>query len=214
MLPTRHLITFLLTVSVIIVIPGPSVLFIVSRGVALGRRAALATVVGNTGGLLLQLGLVVAGLGSLLAGSETIDTLVKLLAGAYLIILGLRSIRHRQSLITALLPSVAPRRFPSSVREGFVVGATNPKGLLILTAVLPSFISHSSGHPTLQLASMGLIVAALVLLSDGIWALTSGSARAWLGRSPRRSAWMGTSGGVVMIALGIGGHAHRAPALS
>jgi hypothetical protein len=83
-LPTDHLLPFLLTVYVLIVIPGPSVLFTVSRGVALGRRAALATVLGNTSGLLLQLVLVVIGLGSILARSDTGFTVLKLVGAAYL----------------------------------------------------------------------------------------------------------------------------------
>jgi threonine/homoserine/homoserine lactone efflux protein len=76
-LPTAHLPAFLLTVYVLILIPGPSVLFTVSRGVALGRRAALATVLGNTSGLLFQLALVVIGIGSILARSDTVFTVLK-----------------------------------------------------------------------------------------------------------------------------------------
>ncbi|MBV8710604.1 MAG: hypothetical protein JOY56_02425, partial [Solirubrobacterales bacterium] len=72
MLPTRHLLEFLLTIYVLILIPGPSVLFVVSRGVALGRRAALATVAGNAGGLLLQGTLVTVGIGSVVARSDAV----------------------------------------------------------------------------------------------------------------------------------------------
>ncbi|MGO9882419.1 MAG: LysE family translocator, partial [Solirubrobacteraceae bacterium] len=93
MLPTNHLAAFLLTVYVLILIPGPSVLFVVSRGVALGRRAALATVLGNVTGLLFQLVLVVVGLGSILASSQTVFTVLKLTGALYLVFLGIRSIR-------------------------------------------------------------------------------------------------------------------------
>jgi threonine/homoserine/homoserine lactone efflux protein len=204
-LPTNHLVAFLVTVYVLILIPGPSVLFVISRGVALGRRAALATVVGNTTGLLFQLVLVVVGLGSVLAGSETVYTAIKLVGGAYLVILGVRSIRHRKTLAVALAPTaVAPRRLGTIVREGFLVGATNPKGLLIFTAVLPAFIDRSRGHETLQLTSLGLVCAVIALLSDGTWAIASGTARTWLGRSPRRLERMSAGGGVTMIALGVG----------
>jgi threonine/homoserine/homoserine lactone efflux protein len=204
-LPTSRLVAFLLTVYVLILIPGPSVLFVVSRGVALGRRAALATVLGNTSGLLLQLVLVVIGLGSVLASSETVYTTLKLMGGAYLVILGLRSIRDRKKLAVALAPTAVARQpLRRIVREGFVVGATNPKGLLIFTAVLPVFIDPSRGHQTLQLATMGVIVAVIAVLSDGCWALASGAARTWLGRSPRRLERMSAGGGVTMIALGVG----------
>jgi threonine/homoserine/homoserine lactone efflux protein len=204
-LPTSHLIPFLLTVYVLILIPGPSVLFVVSRGVALGRRAALATVIGNTSGLLFQLIIVVIGLGSVLASSETVYTVLKLIGGAYLVFLGVRSIRHRKELAVALAPTtVGPQRLRTIIREGFLVGATNPKGLIIFTAVLPDFIDRSAGHQTLQLATMGLICAAIAVLSDGSWAIASGTARAWLGRSPRRLERMSAGGGVTMIALGVG----------
>jgi threonine/homoserine/homoserine lactone efflux protein len=204
-LPTGHLIPFLLTVYVLIVIPGPSVVFTVSRGVALGRRAALLTVLGNTSGLLLQLVLVVVGLGSALASSDTVFTVVKLIGAAYLVLLGVRSIRDRKTLADALSPNALGQRGTRTVlREGFIVGATNPKGLLIFTAVLPEFIDRAAGHATLQLATLGVVCAVIALLSDSTWALASGTARAWLGRSPARLERLSAGGGIAMIALGAG----------
>lgn len=205
MLPHANLIPFLVTVYVLIVIPGPSVMFTVSRGVALGRRAALATVLGNTSGLMLQLLVVVAGLGPILARSETIFLAMKLLGGAYLILLGIRSVRNRRQLAELLTPHAIPvRSLSTTVREGFLVGATNPKGLVIFTAVLPTFIDRSQGHTTLQLATLGIICGLVAAVSDSTWAVASGTARAWLGRSPRRLEWMSGGGGVTMIALGAG----------
>jgi threonine/homoserine/homoserine lactone efflux protein len=204
LLPTNHLPAFLLTVYVLILIPGPSVLFVVSRGVALGRRAALATVLGNVTGLLFQLVLVVIGLGSILASSQTVFTVLKLIGAAYLVLLGIRSIRDRKELAGALNPgSVAPRSLSTILREGFFVGATNPKGLIIFTAVLPQFIDRSMGQPRLQLLTLGLICAVIAVLSDGTWALASGSAREWLGKSPRRLEMLSAGGGVTLIGLGV-----------
>jgi threonine/homoserine/homoserine lactone efflux protein len=204
-LPRAHLVPFLATVYVLIVIPGPSVVFTVSRGVALGRRAALATVVGNTSGLMLQLLVVVVGLGSVLADSQTVFLVMKLLGAAYLIFLGLRSIRNRRELATLLTPAgVPPKRLSRTIREGFVVGATNPKGLIIFTAVLPSFIDRAQGHATLQLATLGVICGLVAAASDSTWAIASGTARAWFGRSPRRLEWLSAGGGLAMIALGAG----------
>jgi threonine/homoserine/homoserine lactone efflux protein len=203
-LPTNHLAAFLLTVYVLILIPGPSVLFVVSRGVALGRRAALATVVGNVTGLLFQLVLVVVGLGSILASSQTVFTVLKLTGACYLVFLGIRSIRDRKQLAGALNPAgVAPRSLTTILREGFFVGATNPKGLIIFTAVLPQFIDRSMGQPRLQLLTMGLICALIAVLSDGSWALASGTAREWLGKSPRRLEMLSAGGGVTLIGLGV-----------
>ncbi|HLI60732.1 MAG TPA: LysE family translocator [Solirubrobacteraceae bacterium] len=203
MLPTAHLLEFVLAVYVLILIPGPSVLFVVSRGVALGRRAALATVVGNTAGLLCQLLVVSVGLGSLLARSDAVFTTVKLIGAAYLIVLGIRAIRQRTSLARSLNPlAVAPRDTARIVREGFAVGATNPKGVVMFTALVPQFVEPARGHATLQLATLGLICALIGLLSDSSWALASGTARQWLGRSPKRLERMSTAGGVTMIGVG------------
>jgi threonine/homoserine/homoserine lactone efflux protein len=197
------LIPFLVTVYVLIVIPGPSVVFTISRGVALGRRAGLATVLGNTLGLMLQLLVVVIGLGSILADSETVFLVMKLVGGAYLIFLGLRSIRSRHELAELLAPAEVPLRpLRTIVREGFVVGATNPKGLVIFTAVLPTFVDRAQGDATLQLATLGVICGLVAALSDSSWAIASGTARAWLGRSRRRLKWLTVGGGVTMIALG------------
>jgi threonine/homoserine/homoserine lactone efflux protein len=204
-LPRAHLIPFLITVYVLIVIPGPSVVFTISRGVALGRRAALATVLGNTSGLMLQLLVVVIGLGSVLADSETVFLVMKLLGGAYLIFLGVRSIRSRRELAEVLAPAaVTPKTVRRIIREGFVVGVTNPKGLIIFTAVLPTFVDRAQGHATLQLATLGVVCGLVAALSDSMWAIASGTARAWLGRSPRRLEWLSAGGGVTMIALGAG----------
>ena len=206
MLPTHHLVAFLLTVYVLIPIPGPSVLFVISRGVALGRRAALATVVGNASGFALQLVLVAIGVGSLVARSDAVFTALKLLGAAYLVFLGIRNIRDRKQLAALFAPTVPaePKPLRRIVREGFFVGATNPKGVIIFTAVLPQFIDRSSGHVTLQLLTLGAICIAIALVSDGTWAMVSGTARAWLGRSSRRLELMTGAGGATLIALGFG----------
>jgi threonine/homoserine/homoserine lactone efflux protein len=206
MLPTHHLLAFLLTIYVLILIPGPSVLFVVSRGVALGRRAALATVAGNAGGLVFQGTLVTIGIGSIVASSDAVFTTLKLIGAAYLVFLGIKNIRERKALAEVFAPSAAtaPKSLRRIAREGFFVGATNPKGVLIFTAVLPQFIDRSQGHDTLQLATLGAICVVIALLSDGAWALASGTARQWLGRSSRRLETMSGVGGAMLVALGVG----------
>src|SRR6201995_2562618 len=197
MLPTRHLVEFLLAVYVLILIPGPSVLFVVSRGVSLGRRAALATVVGNASGFALQLLLVSIGVGSIVARSDAVFTTLKLIGAAYLVFLGVRNIRDRKALAALFAPAVPtdPKPLRRIVREGFFVGATNPKGVIIFTAVLPQFIDRSQGHVTIQLALLGTICILIALLSDGAWALASGTARHWLGRSSRPLRGLNPPGG-------------------
>lgn len=204
MLPTRHLAEFLLTVYVLIVVPGPSVLFVVSRGMSLGRRAALATAVGNASGFALQLLLVAVGVGALVARSEAVFTVLKLVGAGYLVLLGVRNIHERKSLMAILRAQAAPKRMRQIVREGFLVGATNPKGLVIFAAVLPRFVDQTRGNTTSQLLVLGAICILIALVSDGVWALLSGSARRWLGGSPRRLEAVGAASGVTLIGLGIG----------
>jgi threonine/homoserine/homoserine lactone efflux protein len=204
MLPTGHLVEFLVTVYVLILIPGPSVLFVISRGVSLGRRAALLTVLGNAGGFTLQLAAVALGVGAIVARSDAVFTTLKLAGAAYLVVLGVRNIRDRKALAAALAPAQGPKGLGRIVREGFIVGATNPKGVIIFTAVVPQFIDRSQGHVTAQLALLGAICIVVALLSDGAWAIASGSARQWLGSSPRRLERLGGVGGVMLVGLGVG----------
>ena len=91
-----------------------------------------------------------------------------------------------QSLAEFGAAAATPRSLGRIYREGFYVGATNPKGLVIFTVVLPQFVDRSQGHVTAQLAVLGLICIAIALLSDAAWAFASGTARQWLGSSPRR----------------------------
>lgn len=202
----HHLWAFLLTVYVLILIPGPSVLFIVGRGVALGRRAALVSVAGNSAGFVFQLALVAVGVGSLVASSEAVFTVVKLIGAGYLVLLGVRNIRER-GLQAAMLrePGGAAAKPAAQVaREGFLVGATNPKGLLMFTAVLPQFIDPARGDVTAQLAVLGAIAIAIGMASDCAWALAAGSVREWLGRSSRRLSQLSAGGGLMLIGLGLG----------
>ena len=127
----------------------------------------------------------------------------ELLGAGYLVWLGIRTFRRRRSLAAALGQPVVAKSGRRILREGFVVGATNPKGLLIFTAVLPQFIEPARGHATLQLATLAAICCVVAVLSAGTWALASGTAREWFGRSPRRLRAMSAGGGVTMMALGV-----------
>jgi threonine/homoserine/homoserine lactone efflux protein len=198
-----HLLTYVVTIFVLIVIPGPSVLFVVSRGVALGRRAALATVLGNTAGLGVLAIVVSLGLGSIVARSVAVFTVIKLAGAAYMVFLGVRMFRDRHALARMLDATVAPKGMQRMLREGFVVGITNPKAVILLTAVLPQFVDRSAGHVQLQFLLLGAISLVVGLVSDAAWAIVSGTARVWLARSPRRLELIGGAGGLVLIGLGV-----------
>jgi threonine/homoserine/homoserine lactone efflux protein len=203
MIEGGHLLTYVVTIFVLIVIPGPSVLFVVSRGVALGRRAALATVLGNTAGLGVLAIIVSLGLGSIVARSVAVFTVIKLAGAAYMVFLGVRMFRDRHALARMLDAAVQPKGMRRMLREGFVVGITNPKAVILMTAVLPQFVDRDAGHVQLQFLLLGAISLIVGLFSDGAWAIVSGTARVWLARSPRRLELIGGAGGLVLIGLGV-----------
>jgi threonine/homoserine/homoserine lactone efflux protein len=201
--PGDHLLEFAITAFVLIVVPGPSVLFVISRGVALGRKAALATVAGNTAGVMVQAILVAIGLGAIVERSDAAFTAVKLVGAAYLVVLGLRMLRNRHGLAALHDATEVPKGTRRIVREGFVVGFTNPKAVVVFTVVIPQFADPSRGHVPLQLLVLGIVFLTIGVISDSAWAIASGSARTWIARSRGRLEALAGAGGVVLIGLGL-----------
>ncbi len=202
MLPTAHLLAFTLTAFALIVVPGPSVLFTVSRALALGRMAGVATVAGNTVGVYVQVVAVAFGIGALVERSVMVFTIIKLGGAAYLIFLGVQAIRHRQKLAEMLGSRIESKSVARVMADGFVVGIGNPKAIVFFAAVLPQFVDRQAGQVPQQMLLLGAIFAGIALLSDSGWAVAAGSARAWFGRSPRRLELIGGTGGLVMIGIG------------
>jgi threonine/homoserine/homoserine lactone efflux protein len=203
MVPVDHLLTFAAAAFVLIVIPGPSVLFEISRSVALGRRAGLATVAGNALGELVQATAVAVGIGAIIQRSAPLFTTVKVIGVGYIIVLGIRAIRDRRALTQALGAAVVPRSERRIFFEGFVVGATNPKSLVFFAAILPQFVVADGGPVAMQLVLLGLVFVLIALVSDSAWVVVAGTARDWFVRSPRRLEVVGGTGGLMMIAVGI-----------
>jgi threonine/homoserine/homoserine lactone efflux protein len=201
--PGDHLLEFAITAFVLIVVPGPSVLFVVSRGVALGRKAALATVAGNTAGVMVQAILVALGLGALVERSDAAFTAIKLIGAVYLVVLGLRMLRNRHGLAALHDATEVPKGTRRIVREGFIVGFTNPKAVVVFTVVIPQFADPSRGHVPLQLLVLGIVFLTIGVISDSAWAIASGSARTWIARSRGRLEALAGAGGVVLIGLGL-----------
>ena len=203
-LSTDRLLAFAVTAFVVIVIPGPSVLFVVGRALASGRRVAVLTGVGNALGEYVQVLAVAFGVGALAEQSVAAFTALKLLGGAYLVYLGVKTFRHRRSLAAALAAPVPAGSDRRSFLEGFTVGATNPKTVVFLAAILPQFVDRAAGDVVAQILVLGLVFAAIALVSDSIWALAAGSFRAWFARSPRRLELVGGAGGLAIVAVGAG----------
>ena len=195
--------TFFAASIVIIMVPGPSVLFTLARGVAWGRAVAVLTVLGNSIGTLLLSVVVALGLGPLLAHSKAFSVILQLAGGSYLLWLGTGALRHRHAHARAMTDREADR--PSNmhiVRQGFTVGVLNPKSLVFFAAVFPHFVDRTKGNVTVQLLIFGAIFSVMAFVSDGTWGLIAGTAREWLSGSPQRLVALRAIGGCVMMCLG------------
>lgn len=200
---TEALVTFSLASLVLIVIPGPSVLFVIGRSLALGRRGGLWSVVGNELGALVPLTAVAVGVGSVVASSIVLFTTLKLLGAGYLVYLGIQAIRHRRDgFDDPSSPGARSIAARTVLRQGVIVGATNPKTIVFFVAVLPQFVDPHAGSVPLQMLVLGLVFTLIALVCDSVWAIVAGSAREWFGRSPGRLSAIRATGGGMMIGLG------------
>ncbi len=205
MIAPHTLLAFSALAFVVIVIPGPSVLFIVGRALQHGRARALVSVVGNAGGFVVHAVLVATGVGALIAASEAAFVVLKVVGGLYLIYLGVQAIRHRRDGLE-LGQDDAARAEASIVTvlaESFVVGVTNPKTLVFVAAVLPQFVDPAAGPAWSQILVLGLVFSVIAIVSDGAYALLASFARDWFAGSPRRLARMRAAGGGLMATLGV-----------
>src|ERR1044072_5194697 len=198
-LPTEHLLAFVVIAPVLIVVPGPSVLFVVTRSLTQGRRAGVATAVGNAAGVYVQVVLVAIGVGAIVQESIAVFTVIKLAGALYLVYLGVQTFRPRGELAAALDVSDAPRRLRRMLGDAFVVGVANPKVIVFFVAVLPQFVDPSAGSVGLQLLTLGAVFCLIAIACDSVWALAAGAAREWLVSSPRRLAAIGGPGGIALI---------------
>jgi threonine/homoserine/homoserine lactone efflux protein len=202
MVPTRHLLAFVLLSYLLIIAPGPNVLFVVSRSLQLGRASGIAAVFGGQSGVYVQVIAVAFGVGELVERSVAVFTAIRLAGAAYLVYLGVQAIRHRKSLAEILQGRVRPASKGRMLRDGFLVGVTNPKAIVFFAAVLPQFADRADGHVPLQLLTLGAIFVGIALISDSMWAVAAGTARSWFARSPRRLELIGGASGLAMIGIG------------
>jgi threonine/homoserine/homoserine lactone efflux protein len=205
MVTMHQALAFGLVALVVIAIPGPSVVFTVGRALTYGRSVALTTVVGNSFGLLTALVLVVLGLGQLVATSEVVFEVVKAAGAGFLVYLGVQALRHRHGITVhdEERSAAAPLKPTTALRQGFLVGFTNPKGYVMFAALLPQFLDRSRGHDSLQMLLLGSLAFVLGLCCDSVWALLASQLRRWFNASPTRGRALGTVGGMSMIGLGV-----------
>ena len=194
---------YVVTAALIIIAPGPSVLFIIARAIAWGRKTAVLTAAGNVTGALALSAIVAVGFGPLLQRSNLAYSAIQWGGGAYLMYLGVDAIRHRKVHAAKMTESKSNQPHGmKSFRDGFWVGILNPKTLVFFAAILPQFIDRGRGSVTEQLLFLGALFSVMALISDGSWGFLAGTARSWLASDANRLMKLRATGGGVMIVLG------------
>ena len=202
-IPSR-LWEYLIATVLIILAPGPSVLFTIARAIAWGRVAGIATVIGNAFGMFLVSVLVAFGLGPLLQSSKLFYNGIQWAGGAYLIYLGYAAIAASRVDAQGMQKTEGNKpSFFTSLKNGFWVGVLNPKSIVFFAAILPQFVDQEKNNVTAQLLLLGAIFATIALISDGSYGLLAGTVRSWLAGDVKRLIFMRRFGGVVMIGLGV-----------
>jgi threonine/homoserine/homoserine lactone efflux protein len=200
--PESHVLAFALISFVLIIVPGPNVIFVITRSLMLGRAAGVGTAIGGVAGEYMQVMAVAFGIGALVEQSVALFTVIKLAGAGYLVYLGVQGIRHRRSLRNALNQAAEPKSVARILSDGIAVGVSNPKAIVFFAAVLPQFVDRQAGHVPAQMLLLGATFVAIAGLCDSSWALAAGTARAWFARSPRRLELVGGAGGLAMIGIG------------
>ena len=206
-MPTTDQVLGLGAASVLLlVVPGPSVVFIVGRALSYGRRIAVATGVGNSLGAYAAAAIVAVGLGPVLERSELLFSGIKLAGAAVILWLGVVAFRRagRGPMVADQdAEALPPRSVGRAVGAGLRVGVANPKAFVLYASILPQFVDRTAGLVTGQLLVLALVPASLGAVTDAVWALLAGQARHWLGRRPLRRRAVGRVGGLSLIGVGV-----------
>jgi threonine/homoserine/homoserine lactone efflux protein len=196
-----RLVLFVAAALVLLVVPGPAVLYVVTRSVHQGRRAGLASVLGIHTGTLVHIAAATAGLSALILSSAVAFTTVKIAGAAYLVGLGLWTLfsGHAEGDI----PVGGDRRLRRVYTHGIVVNVLNPKTALFFLAFLPQFVDPTAPHPALQIAFLGVLFGGLGLVTDSLWAIAAATAGGLIRGSRRFLRAQRYVAGSVFIGLGV-----------
>jgi threonine/homoserine/homoserine lactone efflux protein len=195
------LAVFVVAALALLAVPGPAVLYVVTRSVHQGRRAGLDSVLGIHTGTLVHIAAATAGLSALILSSAVAFTAVKIAGAIYLIGLGLWTLLSGHA--EADIAVGGERRLRRVYAQGIVVNVLNPKTALFFLAFLPQFVDPNAPHPALEIAFLGILFAALGLVTDSIWALVAGTAGGVLRGSRRFLRAQRYVAGSVYIGLGV-----------
>jgi len=201
MLDPHALTLFLVTALLILVVPGPAVLYITARSIDQGRLAGLVSVLGVATGSLVHVAAAAFGLSALLLSSAVAFSAVKYLGAAYLVYLGVRKLLVKEELQP--LETAREQNFSRTYLQGIVVNVLNPKTALFFFAFLPQFVDPSRGAVALQIMLLGAIFTVMGVLSDGSYALLAGTLGGWLKGNLRALRAQRYFAGTVYIGLGL-----------
>jgi threonine/homoserine/homoserine lactone efflux protein len=196
------LLGFIAAALVVLLIPGPGVLYVVARSVSQGRRAGLVSVLGLSAGALVHVAAAAAGISALLLASATAFGMIKALGAGYLIYLGMRTLFGRQAIVR--IEAAAPRSLRRLFAQGAVVSILNPKIAVFFLAFLPQFVEPGRGPVPQQVLLLGLIYVALALTTDGAYAMLASSLRQWLGGRVMQGPLPRYLSGSIYLGLGVG----------
>jgi threonine/homoserine/homoserine lactone efflux protein len=199
---SENLLLFSGAALVLLLIPGPAVLYIVARSVAQGRTAGLVSVLGIHAATFIHVLAAALGLSVLLLSSALAFNIVKYAGAAYLVWLGLRKI-FGPAEATGANGELKQYSHGKLFRDGFVVNLLNPKTALFFFAFLPQFVDVSRGHVPMQITLLGLIFVVLGFFTDSAWALLAGTAGGWLKRSRGYVKFERYGSGLLFIGLGV-----------
>jgi len=186
----------------LIATPGQDMIYVITRSLAQGRLAGVASALGVCLGIMVHTAFAAFGVGALLMASEPLFMALKFAGAAYLVFMGLRMLLAREA---SRAIEAAAGRLPLAalVWQGVLSNVTNPKIVLFFLAFLPQFVDPASPHPTRDLAFLGTLYALLALPVKAAVGIAAGSLSERVLRHPRAIAWMNRVGGGVLVALGL-----------
>ena len=194
---------FVIAAAVLIVVPGPSVFYIIARSIDQGRTAGLASVLGVATGASIHVIAAAIGISALIMTSSLAFNIVKFLGAAYLIYLGCKTLFLSKEAGLSAIPKIEQKRLTKVFNQSVIVEALNPKTSLFFLAFLPQFISLTTGSVTLQFLFLGVIFIIIGLISDSIYVCLASSIRNWIVRSQSRIKVQNRLTGGTYIALGL-----------
>jgi threonine/homoserine/homoserine lactone efflux protein len=194
------LLVFATAALVLLLVPGPAVLYITARSIEQGRAAGFVSILGIGVGTVVHIAAAALGLSAVLASSAAAFHVLRYLGAAYLVYLGLRRLRSRDDLE---LPGVEREPLGALFRQGILVNLLNPKATLFIFAFLPQFVDPARGSAPLQILFLGAVLLVMGFLTDSLYALAAGTLGDWLRRSPRLRHGQRIVSGGMLIALGL-----------